>query len=89
MIEQYVISQIETFCSKYGNDYLSMEIQFTVVYAGMITEENKAYTRLGKRVKRHRIYQCLLDGMTSQGSAIFSKRKRWRDIAKICEGYGL
>lgn len=87
-ISQDVLSHIESISSKYENDSPLMVIQFTVVYAGMVAEENKAYTKLGKRVKRLGMYQCLLDGMTPQEAANFSKGKRWREISKICEGYG-
>lgn len=32
-------------------------------YAGMLAEENKAYTPLGKRIKRLGVYQVVMEGV--------------------------
>jgi hypothetical protein len=41
-----------------------MELWFTVLYAGMISEENKTNAILKKRVKRLGIHQVLIQNST-------------------------
>ena len=60
----------------------------TTIYAGMIAEERKAYTKLGKRVKRLGIHQVILEGMAPTRAANFSRGKAWREIAALCTERG-
>lgn len=44
--------------SEYSNKFA---IVFTIIYLGMVAEENKLGTKLGKRIKRLGIHQVLYD----------------------------
>ena len=79
-IEKPVLDEIENLSKKYSNDAIDIEIIFTIVYAGMIAEQNKAYTKLGKRVKRLGIHQVLIEGMSPYTAANYSKGKGWREL---------
>ncbi len=79
---------IERVTAHYGGDALEMQILFTVVYAGMVAEENKAFTKLGKRVKRLGMHQVLCEGMPPHSAANFSRGKPWRELAAMCEERG-
>jgi hypothetical protein len=87
-VENTVLSLIEDLSGKYGDDSLEIGILLTILYAGMIAEENKENTRLGKRVKRLGMYQALFDGMSAWEAANFSKGKPWRVIADECQKRG-
>jgi hypothetical protein len=64
-----------------------MEQWLSVIYAGMIAEENKAGTKLKKRVKRLGMYQVLVLKMNPTEAASFSKGKTWRELDAIMKGY--
>jgi len=87
-IETPVLALIENLAQKYAKNSLDMEIIFTILYAGMVAEENKHSTRLGKRVKRLGLYQILFDGMLPAQAAVFSKGKPWHEIAAECQKRG-
>ncbi|WP_287129575.1 DUF7004 family protein [Candidatus Cyanaurora vandensis] len=54
----------------------------------MVAEENKKFTKLGKRVKHLGVYQILIEGMPAHQAANFSKGKKWREIATDCKNRG-
>jgi len=87
-IETHALDIIEKLSKKYTGNQLDIEIIFTILYAGMVAEENKRHTRLGKRVKRLGLYQVLFDGMSSLQAATFSKGKTWRNISDECQKRG-
>ena len=61
---------------------------FSVIYAGMIAEENKDGTILKKRIKRLGMHQVLIDGLSPDVAANFSKGKKWRDLDAIMKKKG-
>lgn len=87
-LKSSVLDKIEEITSAYGDDSLNIAIDFTIMYMGMIAEENKKFTKLGKRVKRLGVYQVLKEGMSSYEAANFSRGKTWRDIDAICRRGG-
>jgi len=87
-IDSTTLQLIHNLAQKYGNDALEIEIIFTIIYAGMVAEQNKQFTKLGKRVKRLGVYQVLFESMTPGQAANFSKGKGWREIAVECEKRG-
>jgi len=87
-IEESTLGLIHDLTQKYGTDALEIEIIFTIIYAGMVAEQNKQFTKLGKRVKRLGIHQVIFDKMLPGQAANFSKGKGWRDIAVECEKRG-
>jgi len=67
----------------YDEDASEMEMWFNVLYAGMIAEENKENAILKKRIKRLGIHQILIDGISPEEAAIFSKGKKWKELDEI------
>ena len=56
--------------------------------AAMISEERKAGTRLGKRIKMLGAYQALFCDMTIHEAANWSRGKGWREIDRECKKHG-
>lgn len=83
-----VFDYIKELTLKYKEDALNIAIDFSIMYMGMIAEENKARTRLGKRIKRLGVYQVLTDRIPVHEAANFSKGKGWKDLDMICLSKG-
>jgi hypothetical protein len=87
-VEEAALDAIRLASAAYGEDALEFSIMMVTIYAGMIAEENKKFSRLGRRVKRLGIYQVLYLGMPVESAANFSRGKPWRQIAKECQSHG-
>ncbi len=86
--EMAVLEKITALAAGYGDDSLVMDKLFTILYAGMIAEENKEKAVLKKRVKRLGMHQVLCEGMAPEVAANFSKGKKAREIAVACRKRG-
>lgn len=82
------LADITNLSTGYGPDAYLVDILFSVIYAGMVAEERKANTRLGKRVKRLGMHQSLIEGMPATHAASFSRGMRWQDIDAECRKRG-
>ncbi|HOO52509.1 MAG TPA: hypothetical protein PLK94_14635 [Alphaproteobacteria bacterium] len=87
-VEEQVFDQINTIAQGYGKDSLEIEKVFSILYMAMIAEEQKRFTRLGKRIKRLGIYKLLFENMTPYEAANFMKGMGWRDISQLCSEQG-
>ena len=87
-IEQVTLDLIKEIASGYGTMSTDIEIWLTVIYAGMVAEQNKINTRLGKRIKRLGMHQLLLEGLSVHQSANYSKGKKWRELDALMKGKG-
>jgi len=67
---------------------LNSEKWYSVLYMTMVSEENYKNTKLGKRLKRLGVYQLLIEGSSANEAANWSRGKRWREIASVCEKHG-
>lgn len=81
---------IESFSEKYGPDALRFEILFTILYAAMVAEEQKANTKLGAKIKRLGVHQILMDSppLDVITAASFSRGMGWREIEAECKKRG-
>jgi hypothetical protein len=84
VVSREVMKSIIQRCGKFQEECKASAIWFIVVYAGMVAEENKRYTKLGKRIKRLGMHQVLCEGMSPEDAAQFSKGMKWKEINKIC-----
>ena len=75
-----VIDLIKTQSLSYGIDAEAFEVWFSVIYGGMIAEENKANVILKKRIKRLGMHQVLIEGHEPAVAAKFSFGKKWREL---------
>lgn len=88
-IDPKVSIKIDEIVNTYNDkDKSIIEQCFTVLYAGMIAEENKANSILKKRIKRLGIHQILVDKITPEIAADFSKDKKWYYLDNIMKEKG-
>ena len=87
-IDNNILDQITELSKDYAPHSEEMDIWFTVLYAGMIAEENKANAVLKKRIKRLGMHQVLLNNMAPEEAADFSKGKRWMELDRIMREKG-
>ena len=69
-------------------DKAIVEQWFTVLYAGMIAEENKENAILKKRVKRLGMYQTFVLAYPAAEAAKFSYGKKWTELDAMMKKYG-
>ena len=77
-IDMKTIELISLLSNGYGSDSFEVKKWFTVIYAGMIAEENKSKAILKKRIKRLGMYQTLIQQLPAMEAAVFSKGKKWQ-----------
>ncbi|KRG70607.1 DUF7004 family protein [Pseudoxanthomonas dokdonensis] len=79
---------ISRMAAAYAEDALLMDVLLTVLYAGMLAEENKARGPLGKRIKRLGLHQCLIEGMPAEAAAAYSRGRDATSLAAECSARG-
>lgn len=83
-----ILSDIEEVAATYGKAADDAELWFTVLYAGMVAEENKKNSQLKKRIKRLGVHQLLLEGLSPAKAATLSRDKKWWMLDLLCERRG-
>lgn len=83
-----VLLLIDDIAVGYQEHAEEINIWLTVIYAGMIAEENKEHAILKKRIKRLGMYQIFVENQSPEYAANFSKGKKWRDLDLIMKQYG-
>ena len=85
-----VLELINRITATYDLQHRSLIEQcLSVLYAGMIAEENKQNAILKKRIKHLGVYQILKLGFRPDVAANFSKGKKWRELDAIMKSLGL
>lgn len=87
-IDPSVLNLITTIADSYKDDAVEMDIWLSVIYGGMIAEENKVNMVLKRRIKRLGMYQVLIENLDPAKAAVFSFGKKWRDLDKIMTAGG-
>ncbi|MDT0554502.1 DUF7004 family protein [Patiriisocius hiemis] len=88
-IDANVINQINKIVITYQEQHqIIIEQWLTVLYAGMIAEENKQFAILKKRVKRLGMHQVLIENLSPSIAANFSKGKKWRELDAVMKPKG-
>lgn len=88
-IDANVTTLIDNIVITYQEEHrIIIEQWLTVLYAGMIAEENKKFAILKKRVKRLGMHQVLIDNVSPRIAANFSKGKKWRELDDIMQQKG-
>jgi len=82
-LDNRVLSLISSISEKYNHHAEELDVWFTIIYAGMVAEENKQNAKLKKRIKRLGMHQLLIEGVSPQVAASFSKGKTWRELDKL------
>lgn len=86
-INPQILKDITNIAGTYGANSIIIDIWFTVIYAGMIAEENKKNAILKKRMKRLGMYQLLIEKKSAEYAANFSKDKKWKELDSIMLSY--
>lgn len=87
-LDNTVFDFIKELCTKYSPNEVDIAIDFSIIYMGMVAEEKKAFTKLGKRIKRLGVYQVLIEEMDYHTAANFSRGKKWEELAQLCSSKG-
>ena len=88
LIRPSILTKIENLADTYASNTTEIEAWFTVIYAGMIAEENKHKAILKKRIKRLGMHQTLIDRIGAEQAAQFSKGKKWRVLDALMKEKG-
>ena len=83
-IDPSVLEYITSLSQNYGKDSLSVDVVFTILYMGMIAEENKKNTKLGKRIKRLGIHYLLMESKAVSKAANFMRGMKAYQIHRLC-----
>lgn len=87
-IDSSVLVLIDEIVNTYRQeDRVIVEQWFTVIYAGMIAEENKEFAILKKRIKRLGMHQVLILNIPARDAAKFSYGKKWRELDTIMKSF--
>lgn len=87
-IEPETLMLITNIANTYGAYAEDMDIWLSVIYAGMIAEENKTFAILKKRIKRLGVFQTLMEHMAPINAAKFSLGRNWRDLDAFMKPIG-
>ncbi len=87
-LDSQLLDRISSMSIDYTQHTLRADMVFTLLYAGMLAEENKAYAPLGKRIKHLGVYQVVIEGMWPREAATFSVGRPWQELAHLCEERG-
>lgn len=87
-INPMVIDMISVIADSYKQDAEEMEIWLTVIYGGMIAEENKSGAVLKKRIKRLGMHQLLLENFSPEAAANFSRGKKFAELDPLMRSKG-
>jgi len=87
-LDSKLLAHISSISYDYAQDILRADIVFSLLYAGMLAEENKAHAPLGKRIKRLGVYQVVMEGMPPREAATFSVGRPWQELSQLCENRG-
>ena len=82
----HLISDIAS--NRYRDEKVTVDIQFTILYMTMLADENKKYTKLGKRIQRLGVHVLLFENKSSEEAADFLRGIPWREIDKMCRERG-
>lgn len=86
--EPEALDKISLIAAEFGADALGIEKIFAILYTAMIAEENKANSKLGKRIKRLGIHKLLVENEFVMDAANFMRGMNWRDIDVLCRQRG-
>ena len=87
-LDQNVLDNITQLSQTYGADALCFDKVMSIIYCGMIAEEQKEDTHLGKRIKRLGVHVLLCESIDIKEAANFMRRMRWQDIDERCKARG-
>lgn len=88
LVDEIGLNSAETASLNFNDDQLMIHKIFTILYMSMISEENKRFTKLGKRIKRLGIHRLLFENASVDEAANFMRGLGWREIDFLCKERG-
>ena len=82
------LENITNIAKTYENDFIKTDTLYTILFMGMLAEENKKNTKIGKRIKRLGIHKLLIEDEPVKTAANFMRGMKWREIDKMCKERG-
>lgn len=79
---------IKQLSAYYGDYSLMVAVDLSILYMGMVAENNKKNAVLGKRIKRLGVHQVLLENYHPEVAANFSRGKKVPELRALCETRG-
>ena len=83
-VDRKLIDRIFFMSVRYGSNQPWFFNAAMHIYYGMIAEENKENTKLGRSIKMNGLYSLLKGGRSVQESADECRNKRWQEIQAEC-----
>lgn len=80
-----VVVEVST---RYGDDEEKLKRLLLILHMGMVAENVKKNTRLGKRIKRLGVHDLLLESGEVAHAAHFMRGLGWREIDVLCRARG-
>jgi hypothetical protein len=88
-VDSRTLKAISQLARSYSEeDKLIVAIVLSILCMAMVAEEQKEYTRLGKRIKRLGIHRLLLENCGVYESANFMRGLGWKIIDGLCKERG-
>ena len=75
---------INEVAERYGQEKEPILRMLIILHMGMVAENLKRHTRLGKRIKRLGVHDLLLDSGDVNNAAHFMRGMGWREIDALC-----
>ena len=83
-IDRRLLDRIYQIALGYGQDFQIVYNMLLHVYYGMVAEENKEHTYLGKSIKMNGVHSLLYGGVGVDVAADECRGKPWREIQAEC-----
>ena len=82
------LAAIDSIAAGSGGDSLAADRTFTVLCLAMIAEENRANTRLGRRIKRLGVHKLLKENRPLDEAVNFMRGMNSQEIDRLCRARG-
>ncbi len=88
-INNDTLKMIKKISNTYKKNIQEIELNFIIIYSAMVSERNKKNTILKERIKHLGFYQTVIEGLSPEKAAIFSKGMKAPEILQICASKGI
>lgn len=82
------LENISDVAETYEGNIIKTDTLYTILFMGMLAEENKKNTKIGKRIKRLGIHKLLIEDEPVKTAANFMRGMKWKEIDKMCKERG-
>lgn len=87
-VSELEVAHVKALADFYQGHIEAVTKVFLILLMGMVAENRKLNTRLGKRIKRLGVYDLLFVSRSVVHAANFMRGKSWRELDGLCREYG-